>query len=108
MTAAATAEARTWIGLEAAARRLHGSKTSDETADIAVTVAVQTGLGGNGNGSSMRRELGLTITTKRWQRDDSNGGSNGFGASLALFGDSGWDKKIQVPCMVRDVRTITT
>ena len=38
----ATAEAQMWLGLEAAARRLDGIKTSNKKAAIAATAAVQT------------------------------------------------------------------
>ena len=68
----------------AAARLLDGIKISNETAAIALTEAVQTGLGVNdsGNSSGRRRLLGVTIAAKRRRRDDRNGGSDGVGASL--------------------------
>ena len=76
----------------AAARLLDGIKISNETAAIASTEAVQTGLGvnGSGNSSGRRRLLGVTIAAKRRRRDDRNGGSDGVGASLVWFVSSGW------------------
>ena len=49
--------------MEESARRIDGSKIGDETAAVAVTAVVQTGLVGNGNdiGSVRRRELGVNI-----------------------------------------------
>ena len=69
MTAEVTTEVQTWIGLEAAARRIDGSKISNDMEDISVMAEVLTGLGGNGNGSGSgrRHELGVTIAAKRWQ-----------------------------------------
>ena len=77
-------EARTWIGFVAAERRLDGSKRSNKTSGIAVTLAVQTRIGGNGNDidSNRRRKLGVTIAEKQWGGYNSNGGSDGVGTSL--------------------------
>ena len=98
------------IGLEAEARRPESRKRINRTAEISATAAVQTGLNGNGSGSSSgrRRKLGMTIAANRRQRDDSNDGSNGVGASSVLFVGSGWEYRSRVLCMLRDVRTIRT
>ena len=93
VTAAATAEARTWLGLAAVARRIDGSKISDKTSAIASTVVVQTRIVGYGNDrdSGKRRELGVTIAAKRQQRDNSNFESDGVSTSLAWIGSSVWE-----------------
>ena len=87
----ATAEARNWLGLAAAARQLHISKISDEATAIAVTTAAHTGIDGNNNGSSIGRwrELLVNIAATRRRQDDINGGSDEVGASLDWIGGSG-------------------
>ena len=71
-------------------RRLDIRKNSNKAEVISAMAEVQTGIGGNGNkhGSGRRRELGVTIATKRRWQDDSNNNSSGLGASLVWFGGS--------------------
>ena len=74
--------------MEEAARWLDGIKSSYETAEVAATAAVQTRLGGYGNGSGRRCKLGVNIAAKRLRQDNRNGGSDGIGGKLVWIGGS--------------------